>query len=324
MSQTYLDRTQSETFKGFLILLIVFGHNHILCPNTESGGLLEYLYSFHIVGFFILPFFYKQEIALAWDKVERTIIRTWVPYLWTCALCWLLYSIMSSHFEFGWNHIGAFFMGTQTPICHYFGYVFPWFLPTYCSFSILLLVARKYKLAFWLITLIGVATFFMSWIEFYRFKDTVPLGIGLALNYFASGAIAFYANKLSPMSKYFGGVFFIVLSVCWWCNIALGRLYQLMPVTFFLLLLCLLPHVKMSWLRLLGRNSLGIYLFNLYIINVLERVLPHGLLGGLVLLVASVIISLLISIGINKIHILRVILFPMSRKEILSATTNGD
>ena len=55
MSTCYIDRNQSETIKGILILLIVFGHNHVLCPNTEIGGMMDYLYLFHIAGFFILP-----------------------------------------------------------------------------------------------------------------------------------------------------------------------------------------------------------------------------------------------------------------------------
>ena len=63
MSTCYIDRNQSETIKGILILLIVFGHNHVLCPNTEIGGMMDYLYLFHIAGFFILPFFYKTNLT---------------------------------------------------------------------------------------------------------------------------------------------------------------------------------------------------------------------------------------------------------------------
>ena len=317
-NRAYLNREQSECIKGILIILIVLGHNHILCPNTVSGGLMEYLYTFHVAGFFILPFFYQSETKTSWTKAGNTIIRCWVPYFWICLCCWLSYSIVSHHFEFGFNHIVAFFQGTQTPIRRSFGFVFPWFLPTYCSLSIMLLVAKKYQFVFVLQALLGCATFMMSWMEFYIFKNTVPFGAGLALNYFASGAITFAIHRYVKYGRYIGAFVFVALSVCWWLKLPLGVLYHFMPATFFLLLLCIAPLIDHKWLQMLGKHSLGIYLFHVFFINALERLLPPDLWCGWLIFPISLLIPMMISYYINQYGTVRSFLFPKSGREFLS------
>ena len=86
MSTCYIDRNQSETIKGILILLIVFGHNHVLCPNTEIGGMMDYLYLFHIAGFFILPFFYKTNKTISIEHIKSLVVRNYVPFFLICLI----------------------------------------------------------------------------------------------------------------------------------------------------------------------------------------------------------------------------------------------
>ena len=51
----YIDRDTSSVIKGVLIILIVIGHNKVLCSTDNKGA--DYLYLFHVICFFILPFF---------------------------------------------------------------------------------------------------------------------------------------------------------------------------------------------------------------------------------------------------------------------------
>ena len=55
----YIDRDTSSVIKGVLIILIVMGHNKVLCSTDNKGA--DYLYLFHVICFFILPFFYDTK-----------------------------------------------------------------------------------------------------------------------------------------------------------------------------------------------------------------------------------------------------------------------
>lgn len=312
----YLDKNASEAIKGVLILLIVFGHNHVLCPNDVSGGIMDYLYQFHVMGFFILPFFYGREIKDIKGEIGATIIRCWVPYFWICILCWLVYSLFKREFDFGWEHIYAFFNGTQTPIRTCFGFVFPWFLPAFCSFSIMLMLSRKYKNLLWAFFILSVITYFFTWEQFFEFKNTIPLGVGLAIHYFASGVITFYLHKMSMWSKYVGAILFVLMSVCWWNGVYLGVLVKFMPSAFFLTLICILPFFNNKYIRYIGNYSLGIYLLHMFFVNATYMLLPRNILWGIIGFVISLLGALLITHFVYRMRFLRVLLFPKSWNEL--------
>lgn len=61
ISNYYINKEDSNVIKGFLMLLIILGHNHILAPT--EGPLFHYLYSFHLVCFlFYLIFIIKNYL----------------------------------------------------------------------------------------------------------------------------------------------------------------------------------------------------------------------------------------------------------------------
>ena len=65
----YLTRDESNIIKGILILLIVLGHNHFLMDG-EYVRLQIQLYKFHVIEFFILPFFYKMKADTSWEHLR--------------------------------------------------------------------------------------------------------------------------------------------------------------------------------------------------------------------------------------------------------------
>lgn len=133
---------------------------------------------------------------------------------------------------------------------------------------------------------------------------------------FAYGWMASALNSLSAYMKYAGAVVFVVINILLIMDIRVPMGSTLLVPTFFLLLLALLPHLNFKWLKTIGENSLGIYLFNMFIINILCALLPNNLITGVFIFIVSVCLSLFISICINKRMFLKRILFPSSIKDI--------
>lgn len=133
---------------------------------------------------------------------------------------------------------------------------------------------------------------------------------------FAYGWMASALNSLSAYMKYAGAVVFVVINILQIMDIRVPMGSTLLVPTFFLLLLALLPHLNFKWLKTIGENSLGIYLFNMFIINILCALLPNNLITGVFIFIVSVCLSLFISICINKRMFLKRILFPSSIKDI--------
>lgn len=318
MNDVFIDKKNSATIKGLLILLIVLGHNHVLCPNTVEHGIMDYLYLFHIAGFFILPFFYDIPSDTSWKCISAKIIRTWIPYFWICILCWIAYSVKKHNFIINIELVINFLRGTQTPIRESFGFVFPWFLPTFCSFSILLLYARKYRLLYISLFLTAMMLWGLSWEKFFVLKNCIPFGMVLAISYFGSGVLAFECNRRFKYSRYVALLLFILMSMCYWKNIEIGYMYQLFPVVFFMSLLLVVPYINFGFIRLLGNNSLGIYLYHMFFVNITYLVFPKTTVMGIVGFFISLFASLGINMLIYRIRVLRVLLYPKNTDEIKS------
>lgn len=315
----YLTHRQSDAIKGVLILLIVLGHIHSFNVNTPNGDMRTYLYSFHVMCFFMLPFFYKHKgEGISWKKVLDIIARSWVPYIWILLLCLVAVYFVRRQFYIGYESFLALINGTQTPLSKYFGFVFPWFLPAYCSFSLLLLAGRRYKVIYWLVTFLSVGTYFFTYNQFFEFKMSMPFAFGLAICYFSFGAIAFELNRVASWIRYVMALLFVSLSICWWLNFNIFPvIYKFLPITFFFLILCLLPIIDCNFLRSIGRNSLGIYLFNVFFANAAYMLLPHSFVYGILSFLICVIAPWAITKVINKIAFLRRLLFPHSLNDFL-------
>lgn len=314
----FLSKDASDAIKGLLIILIVFGHNHVLAPNTENGGIMSYLYHFHVIAFFILPFFYQRSNAVGIKKMADTFIRCIVPYFWTCIACWLVYSVFNHSYTLGPEHVLAFLNGTQSPLNECFGFIFPWFLPTYCSFSILLMVARRWSLVYIGLAVASLLTWFLSWEAFFSLKQILPLGLAIAVMYFGYGMVCFHLNKYCKWCKYVGAVIFIILSIAYWSGLQWGWVYShLLPISFFMSVLAIEPLLKFKWLKVLGQHSIVIYLLNVFIENAVYQYMPHTFFGGMVGVAMAIFIPLYLNKGISYYPELKKYFLPRSLSEFI-------
>ena len=89
----YIDRDTSSVIKGVLIILIVMGHNKVLCSTDNKGA--DYLYLFHVICFFILPFFYDTKKEITVKRLCDIVVRNWIPYFWICIACYVISSVIA-------------------------------------------------------------------------------------------------------------------------------------------------------------------------------------------------------------------------------------
>lgn len=219
----YLSRGESDAIKGLLIALIALGHNHILCPPAGEGtNLMEWLYMFHVAGFFILPFFYDRVWVLSRRRVADCVVKLWWPYLWVLLLCWVSMCVSRHEWSFGWSQIHAAIMGTQTPIQEAFGFIFPWFLPVFCSLQILMMLAQGRRWLRLALVLVALVLLSLPWGIHYELKTAVPFGLVLAVSYFGYGVLTFSIHRLWRYAKYIAIVIFVLLSVCYGLEIPVG------------------------------------------------------------------------------------------------------
>ena len=151
----------------------------------------------------------------------------------------------------------------------------------------------------------------------YNFMWHSPFYILKALYYYAMGLSTYILYKYIKYMNYIGTIAFIVLTFLYWTDH-----HQINTFYFSIAGFCALREIttlidfsKIFLLRVIGEYSLSIYLIHVFIYNVLEKLLPNTIIGGIIIYGLTVSISLLVSIGIYRINILRSFLFPKSWKE---------
>lgn len=305
MKPFYLDKTDSAALKGLFILLIVLGHNVILCPNDGSSRLFSYLYQFHVQAFFILPFFYCRPSDVSGRHIFEIVKRTLVPYFWVFLFCSLVtYIVTGQSVSIGDYGLG-FILGTQAALKPSCGFNFPWFLMSFASFSVILEYSKKYRTV-GIITFV-VAVAFLALGAFFPVNDwPVPFGFVLALKFFAFGVIAsLFLESESKWIKYSGIAVFVICSVLFWTGaIRTEYLSYFFPWSFFIAAVAVLPVIRCGFFEFLGKNSLVIYLSHVFITNVLTRLFPHNLAMGLVSFALTVAMSLCLSVCVNRSNVI--------------------
>ena len=308
---------QSNIIKAIAMLLIVLGHNHILAPyeNMTELHLFEYLYSFHVSLFFILPFFYGKKSKLDRNNLSKTIVRNGVPYIIFFTFGYLVtHVILGTHGHFS---ISEFLGGIiDAPGCrNSSGFVFLWFLPVFMLVSIIRMLGDKYKWMMAVFSIIGIIICVNG--QAYVLMWHSPFFILKALFYYAMGFCCYCLGKYIKHMDFIGLAVFVILSVLYWTDTYHARTFYFSISGFFAIkwVTGMVDFSKIKMLNLIGKYSLCIYLIHVFIYNVLERLIPNNCLWGAILYIATIGISLLLSIVIYKMGIARC-LFPKTAADL--------
>lgn len=311
-SEKCISRAESNTFKGIAIMLIILGHNHILAPI--GGTLYEYLYGFHFLLFFILPYFYyNNSKSLTRKNFLDLTIRCFVPYVVFFIFCYILYHIYDKTQE--WNmktsllallNIGGLEAKDAT------GFHFLWFLPCFYLASLLRPITIKY----WYVSTPILLLFFLNIVSF-SLREW-PFYSGFALYYTTFGVFALLIRKYCPYSMYILASIFIVLSYMVLLNHQSVSPYIFVSSGFFTIwflskLLCRVPFIQS-----IGRYSLPIYMTHVILYNLFEKLLPNSFYMGILIFLLTLIGSFLLSRLIFSQKYISYMFFPHSMDDFLS------
>ncbi len=293
LNYSFLEKSNSSGWKGILILLVVLGHNSILCkPSIEADHFYiwrSWLYTFHVWAFFVLPGgqFQLSKIVL------------------------------------------SFLVGSQWMTSTYVGFHFLWFLPTMLMVIVVrdvyFNVSQSVKMlivliafCFWLLESLGISLGYLNYI---------PLNFVGSMKYILVGICARELIEASFHYKYIGkimvSIFVLASMVFGYLEYhELNQIYSLfsqvikilIPISFAYIIVSCQKWGRFHVLRFLGKYSLQIYLFHVIIYNVLLRVtlcfLNPSILLGVSLLILTIVFSLMVAIVINHYPRIMNVLFP--------------
>ena len=145
-----LNRDESAAIKGLLMFLIILGHNAVFTNSLK--GSFNYLYTFHVLCFFVLPFMYgKTEQKPFKQSFKKNFIRLYYPFILFFTILSLL-SYFTGGNEIDLNKISTtgignnnYFIGfTSTLITgnkylidHFTSFQYLWFLPVMFSMNLI-------------------------------------------------------------------------------------------------------------------------------------------------------------------------------------------
>ena len=315
---SYLSFDQSNAIKGFLIILIILGHNHILAP--QGGKLFVYLYKFHIYGFFILPFMYNKSKFFNLKNSINIIIKNWIPYLVFFLLCYSIYHfvVLKNGFNFKEFTYG-FINGSASATKQSAGFIFLWFMPAFAAMTILMSLFYNTN-NYWtfLIPLVGIVLYFLPKFTFSILFPIIPFAISQGFYYFCFGFFSKLLLDRIPKVEYFGAVLFVFISLLYWF-VDLGNTYYLFPVSGFLFVYLIKDVlVRIPFLLIMGKYSFPVYLLHVIIYNILEMKLPKTLFWGSVDFSFTIFLSLLIGYTITKTYFLRKMILPKDLNDVKS------
>lgn len=333
-----ISKEASNAIKGLLIVLVVLGHNSILChvwdgcTTTEPLFIWRWLYTFHVYCFFILPFIYNK-FPYRKGNIRKYATRLLYPYLWVCLICAALsLFVMGNPFK-GWKNLAqAVIWGSDKLLDENMGFNFPWFLPA--MFTLLLLKDFYYsageclkKIVVGSAVLLWVVVI-VSGVKFSTLGTYVPFALVPAFRLLPLCLLCVWLSDkmdFTVKSRWWLTIVFTLLSILlWFCyhyNIRSGRIvfYFVMPIFAFLLLLSIRDYLAKSRLLVaLGKMSLPIYLYHIIVFNGLLIAVKHfhcppTLIDGVIVLLITLAVSYLGAWLTTRIPILQKCLYPHVR-----------
>ncbi|NOH45051.1 acyltransferase [Vibrio cyclitrophicus] len=314
-----VDRNSAiDSVKGTMIILVVFGH--VIYKGNYYDlfqNIHDFVYIFHMPIFLMLSgYFFRCELTVNWLKMVTSKLA--LPYFLSFS-----FYLVSLYYVGLWggvetsNYVNNFQDVLQAifvkPFASY------WYLHSLISFSLVFyvsnLIGEKLNLKIFTLPVILVL---YSIFHYFLWQMNVKFF------YWVAGYIWLgYAFHLFLKSYYKGVIDFaslLVLTILFLLiitnNIAsYGLLRTLISLAILFVLLILFKHVNCNWLMFVGRNSILIFLFHVYFLNIAKFTSSifllfdnTGTLFVLFSLIFSVIGSLLIGLVMDKLHISKYIL----------------
>ena len=351
-TNSYISTQESAAIKGFLMILIVIGHSHLLMENSDNSHLLHQrlLYMFHVYGFFFLPFIYGYKKVNNIPDYFKNVFRKnsaklLVPFCFFYFLCSLISLYINKiHCFSPFLFIIGTITGNQYVILKGCGFSYLWFLP---SFLYIITIRDFYytygiiRKCFWMIYILTSITYLFS---FWGLEDS---------NYFLSGfgrlilisgnaiICRFLLERIVEPPKNKKGYFFVItslfiflLSLSFYVfnhqffeygnkEFIIRLLKIIIQVVFFLFVICkpIAGYLnRFEVLGYIGKNSLWIYLVHIIIYNILVLLIPKDfyVIGrfemGIIVLILTLLLSLLSTCIINKVPSVKNLIMPYSHK----------
>lgn len=341
-----ISRDESSAIKGLLMLLIIFGHTSMLTTNFATGDrtyLWNWLYTFHVFVFFILPFIYgyKRKRNMVETRIgggidyqeviaefKRNLVKLFIPYVWFCIISGVLFLFIGGGTFNPKGMIYAIVFGNQPALGQYFGFNLLWFLPAMLAMltlrSIYYNSNKHIRISIVAISLILWGLWFFRVFDITVASTYVPFAISQGFYFIIFGLLSRWLIEKHWPNKYVIPIVLLLIALFTWIDwkpIKLPHfsLYavmrMLMPVLVFMFLYVFRNLLsKSKLLKLIGTYSLQIYLIHVFIINALNVLFLHftkesvGL--GVVIYVLTIIISIVLAMIMVKVPIINKVLFP--------------
>lgn len=281
------------------MLFIILGHNKILCPNNSSQYC--FLYSFHIFIFFIIPFFYNKMYSFSWDSFKKIVFTNYKYFNLFFLLNVVLFIFYNGHVDVK-EVIKAWFFPTPKTLKDAIGFTFIWFIPAFVSCSLIrvcynniyTVIVRR------IILLIAiVAGCFYSFQMAYVFPNC-PFALAIGFFYFGYGETCFLLCRECRFIKKqsVSLVLFVIVCLLYflWYRAYEAPMYVISYFAFFVLFAFRKVLSEYRFLRLVGTNSLFVYLLHIYIYNLIVKIYNSGtLFYGVVVYLVTTIVALIFS-----------------------------
>ena len=341
---SYIKTSESTAIKGFLIFLIILGHNMIFTHYTEPVQGMGYLYCFHIQAFFILPFLYGAK-PLTKERLANYFIRLYWPYLLLTTILSVIYSnfYLQKEFDF-WGILRMFITGDVDLIKQYCGIQIFWFMPAMFSLSVLKdwfynsnKVVRAVLLLFSCIA--NVFLFLASDYGYYYeistdIRSVIPFGLYLGISYLVFGVfVRWIVGKLKEREIKccpYLIIIFIGCSFLYFMNELSSHeqmihvaLLIVMPVIFMLILWYNGRHIQhLFFMEKAGDKTFPMYIIHPFIGYMLYAfVVKYTHISLLCAIVVQIVMfwgSYYLSVGLYRVDRIRKILLPRSFSELKS------
>ncbi len=342
-----ISREASTAIKGLLMMLIVFGHTNLLTTDFATGSktfFWQWLYTFHVYVFLILPFIYgynkksgvpKKQAANCVDihqvilDLKHDLVKIVVPYCWFFLFSAIVFVTIGGGRFYLKGMLYAFFFGNEPLMDKYIGFNFMWFLPAMLALTTLKSIYynsnKTVKVVIISISIVLWALAIFKVISRYKVGMYVPFAISQSFYFIVLGLVARYIVEKQWPTKYLLLVVVLLIGVMTillyhqkeiQTSISINTIILLiMPVLMFIFLynICNILE-KSKLLKFIGAYSLQIYLIHVFVLNGLELLSLHFFRKNFGLGIAIYVVALGISCGLAwimvKVPLVNKLLFP--------------